>query len=282
MRSENEIYSLILETAKSDARIKAVYMNGSRTNINAPKDIFQDYDIVYVVENTQSFIDDRDWINVFGKILYMQYPDENPNYPSDKENSYGYLMQFADGVRIDLTLQTVDYALRHIMEDRLCKILMDKENILPKIGEATDCQRWVKKPEKEQYFAVCNEFWWCTNNIAKGLWRKEIPYVQDMVNYCVRPQLITMLNWKAGILTDWKVSTGKSSKYLYKWLSEEEWKMLLSTYFDGDVDSAWKSVFRMCELFDNTSRLVGEKLGWKYNAQEGKAAWNFLEDVYRL
>ena len=183
MRSENEIYSLILETAKSDARIKAVYMNGSRTNINAPKDIFQDYDIVYVVENTQSFIDDRDWINVFGKILYMQYPDENPNYPSDKENSYGYLMQFADGVRIDLTLQTVDYALRHIMEDRLCKILMDKENILPEIGEATDCQRWVKKPEKEQYFAVCNEFWWCTNNIAKGLWRKEIPYVQDMVNY---------------------------------------------------------------------------------------------------
>ena len=282
MRSENEIYSLILETAKNDARIKAVYMNGSRTNINAPKDIFQDYDIVYVVENTQSFIDDRDWINVFGKILYMQYPDENPNYPSDKENSYGYLMQFADGVRIDLTLQTVDYALRHIMEDRLCKILMDKENILPEIGEATDCQRWVKKPEKEQYFAVCNEFWWCTNNVAKGLWRKEIPYVQDMVNYCVRPQLITMLDWKTGILTDWKVSTGKSSKYLYRYLSEEEWQMLLSTYFDGDVDNAWKSVFRMCELFDNTARLVGEKLGWEYNAQEGKAAWDFLEYVYRL
>ena len=282
MRSENEIYSLILETAKSDARIKAVYMNGSRTNINAPKDIFQDYDIVYVVENIQSFIDDMDWINVFGKILYMQYPDEYPNYPSDKENSYGYLMQFADGVRIDLTLQTVDYALRHIMEDRLCKILMDKENILPEIGEATDCQRWVKKPGKEQYFAACNEFWWCTNNVAKGLWRKEIPYVQDMVNYCVRPQLITMLNWKVGILTDWKVSTGKSSKYLYKWLSEEEWQMLLSTYFDGDVENAWKSVFRMCELFDNTARLVGEKLGWEYNMQEGKAAWNFLEYVYRM
>ena len=282
MRSENEIYSLILETAKNDARIKAVYMNGSRTNINAPKDIFQDYDIVYVVENTQSFIDDRDWINVFGKILYMQYPDENPNYPSDKENSYGYLMQFADGVRIDLTLQTVDYALRHIMEDRLCKILMDKENILPEIGEATDCQRWVKKPEKEQYFAVCNEFWWCTNNVAKGLRRREMLYVQDMVNYCVRPQLITMLDWKTGILTDWKVSTGKSSKYLYRWLSEEEWKMLLSTYFDGNVDNAWKSVFRMCELFDNTARLVGEKLGWEYNSQEGKAAWDFLEYVYRL
>ena len=91
-----------------------------------------------------------------------------------------------------------------------------------------------------------------------------------------------MLNWKAGILTDWKVSTGKSSKYLYRWLSEEEWKMLLSTYFDGNVDNAWKSVFCMCELFDNTARLVGEKLGWEYNMQEGKAAWDFLEYVYRM
>ena len=44
MRSENEMYDLILDIAKNDVRIKAVYMNGSRTNENVPKDIFQDYD----------------------------------------------------------------------------------------------------------------------------------------------------------------------------------------------------------------------------------------------
>ena len=122
MRTENEMYNLILEVAKKDDRIKAVYMNGSRTNKNVPQDIFQDYDIVYVVENTQSFIDDKDWIRIFGEILYMQYPDENPNYYSNKENSYGYLMQFADGIRIDLTLKSVNYAQEHIQDDKLCKI----------------------------------------------------------------------------------------------------------------------------------------------------------------
>ncbi len=282
MRTENEMYSLILEVAKNDDRIKAVYMNGSRTNENVPKDMFQDYDIVYVVEETQSFIEDKDWIRVFGEILYMQYPDENPNYPSDQKNSYGYLMQFADGIRIDLTIQSVNCALQRIKEDKLCKILLDKEHILPEIEAATDRQYWVKKPTKEQYLAACNEFWWCTNNIAKGLWRKEIPYVQDMTNYCVRPQLITMLNWKAGILTEWSVSTGKSSKYLYQWLSEEEWQMLLSTYFDGDVDHAWAAVFRMCGLFENTARFVGEKLGWEYNEKEGKGAREFLEWVQQM
>ncbi|MCM1104614.1 MAG: aminoglycoside 6-adenylyltransferase [Clostridium sp.] len=281
MRSEKEIYDLILDVAKNDARIKAVYMNGSRTNEHVPKDRFQDYDIVYVVEDTQSFIGDKDWIGIFGEILYMQYPDENPNYPSDKENSYGYLMQFADGIRIDLTVQSVTYAQNHIQDDKLCRILLDKEKILPEIEAATDCQYWVKKPTEEQYLAVCNEFWWCTNNIAKGLWREEILYVQDMTNDVVRPQLITMLNWKAGILTGWTVSTGKSSKYLHRWLSEEEWQMLLSTYFDGNVDHAWESVFRMCELFENTARFVGDNLGWEYREQEGKAAYGFLESVRR-
>lgn len=110
MRSEAEIYALLLETARADDRVLAVYMNGSRTNPHAPKDIFQDYDVVYVVRETRAFIEDRGWILRFGNILYMQYPDEFPDDPSDKENHYGWLMQFGDGVRIDLTVQALPYA----------------------------------------------------------------------------------------------------------------------------------------------------------------------------
>ncbi len=65
MRTENEIYDLILKIAKNDTRIKAVYMNGSRTNEMVPKDILQDYDIVYVVDDTKSFIEDNDWPGLF-------------------------------------------------------------------------------------------------------------------------------------------------------------------------------------------------------------------------
>ena len=91
MRTEQEMYELIINTAKQDDRIRAVYMNGSRTNPNVPKDIFQDYDVVYVVTDTKPYIQDRTWIDRFGDRLFMQYPDENPDYPSDKENFYGYL-----------------------------------------------------------------------------------------------------------------------------------------------------------------------------------------------
>ncbi|MCM1146084.1 MAG: aminoglycoside 6-adenylyltransferase [Clostridium sp.] len=280
MRTEKEMYGLILKIAQDDDRIKAVYMNGSRTNKNVPKDMFQDYDIVYVVDRTKDFIEDKDWIKKFGEILYMQYPDENPYFPSDKNNSYGRLMQFADGVRIDLTVQSIEYALQAVKEDKLCQILLDKENILPQIEPASDCDYRVKKPEKEQYLATCNEFWWCTNNLAKGLWREEILYVQDMTNFHVRTELIKVLDWKVGLITDWSVSTGKSSKYLYKWLPEDEWQVLIDTYFDGNIDNAWRAVFTMCGLFENAARYVGKRLGYEYNEKEGAAALQFLKDTH--
>ena len=45
MRSEQEMMKLILDFAREKNDIRAVYMNGSRANPKAPKDILQDYDI---------------------------------------------------------------------------------------------------------------------------------------------------------------------------------------------------------------------------------------------
>lgn len=45
---------------------------------------------------------------------------------------------------------------------------------------------------------------------------------------------------------------------------------------------AWKSVLGMCELFRSVAQFVGEKLGWRYNEKEGKAARDFLEYVHQL
>ena len=69
MGSVNEMYDLILGIAREDERIRAVYMDGSRTNPNVPKDIFQDFGMVYVVTETASFLEDDKWINVFGDLI---------------------------------------------------------------------------------------------------------------------------------------------------------------------------------------------------------------------
>lgn len=282
MRTEAEMYELILNIAKQDEGIRAVYMNGSRTNPNVPRDIFQDYDVVYVVTDTKPYRENKAWIDLFGERLYMQYPDEHPDYPSDKENFYGWLMQFRDGNRIDLHVESISHAKENILNDKLCKILLDKDNLLPKIPESTDEDYRVKSPSKEQYLCTCNEFWWCLNNVAKGLWRQEISYAQDMVNFNVRKQLEKMLSWKIGVDTDFSVSVGKSAKYMYRWLSEEEWKRYLTTYAAGTVEECWEAVFRMCDLFEGVAVYVGEKLDYEYNRDEAEGGRKFLEYVKEL
>lgn len=279
MRSEAQMFSLIRKTAEEDERIRAVYMNGSRTNKKVPKDIFQDYDIVYVVRETASFIAEKTWIDRFGERLFMQYPDDNPEEPGDRENMYGWLIQFADGNRLDLHVETIAHAVDHIAKDRLCEILLDKDGMLPVMPEATDEDYWVKRPSEMTYLCCCNEFWWCLDNVAKGLFREELLYVQDMVNFHVRKQLETVLAWKIGILTEFGVSIGKSGKYMHRWLSEAEWQSYLSTYFRAQEAEAWEAVMEMCTLFEQTALFVGEALGYQYNEQEGTNCRRYLEHV---
>ena len=225
---------------------------------------------------------DKDWINRFGEILFMQFPDEHPDYPSDKDNFYGWLMQFTDGNRIDLHVESIDHARANILNDSLCKVLLDKDNYLPAIPESSDRTYWVAKPSKAQFVCTCTEFWWCLNNVAKGLWREEIPYVQDMLNYVVRKQLEKMLSWKVGVITDYSVSVGKSAKYMYKWLSEQEWKIYLKTYCGADINDIWQSVDTMCSLFKGTAAWVAEALQYPFNDKEAENCMKYLNAVKNL
>ena len=276
------MYDLILNVAKNDKRIRAVYLNGSRTNPNVLEDIFQDYDVVYVVNETNSFIDDKTWIKRFGEILYMQYPDEHPDYPSDKENFYGWLMQFTDGNRIDLHVETICHAQENIMNDSLCEVLLDKDKCLPQLPPSSDKNYWITKPTLAQYLCTCSEFWWCLNSVAKGLWREEIPYVQDMLNFVVRKQLEKMLSWEVGIMTNFSVSVGKSAKYMYKWLPAQKWEKYLQTYCGADVNSLWQSVEFMCSLFVETAVWVAKELNYEFNDTEANNSMYFLKIVKDL
>lgn len=283
MRTEQEMYDLIIGTAQADERIRAVYMNGSRTNPNVPIDIFQDYDVVYVVTETKPFYEDKNWIDVFGERLYMQLPyelDKSVGMDVDFDKCYGWLIQLADGNRIDLHVEPVQCI--DITDDKLCKILLDKDGILPNIPEPTDEDYRVKKPAAEEFYAACNEFWWCMNNVAKGLWREEVPYVLDMINHWIRPQVVKILSWKIGFETDFTVSVGKSAKYMYKWLEPAVWRRFLTTYSGSDISEIRGSVFAMCDIMDEFAPDIAEKLHTEYDFTMAKNSRMWLEKVQKL
>ena len=285
MRNEKEMFDLILKTAQDDPRIRAVYMNGSRTNPNVKKDIFQDYDIVYVVTEIKSFLADNNWIDIFGKRLYMQLPealDKSLGKNIDTDNCYGYLIQLADGNRIDLHLQTADFSKDEILKDRLCTILLDKDNLLPDIPPASDIDYHVKKPTQAEFTACCNEFWWILNNVGKGLWRDEITYALDMINFHLRPELVKMLSWHIGIKTDFSCSVGKSGKYMNDFLAKNIWDRFLDTYSTAKADAVWNSVFTAVDLFNETAAESALSLNYMYDKDEAQNSRAFLLHTFKL
>ncbi|SMQ84622.1 aminoglycoside 6-adenylyltransferase [Bacillus sp. OV166] len=282
MRTEQEMKKLILKIAEKDERIRAVGMNGSRTNPNVPKDMFQDFDIVYLVTEMDSFLRNHNWIEVFGERIIMQTPETMSMFSPTLGRRFSYLMQFTDGNRIDLTLIPLNEKDKYCIEDKLTIILMDKDNCLRAIPSPTDEDYWVKRPSAEFYADCCNEFWWVSTYVAKGLWRKEILYAQEHLNNYVRPMLIKMLEWQVGIQTDFSISIGKCGKYLERFLSEKSWKELLSTFSDGSYENVWRALFTMANLFRSTAKDVADSLNYEFPFEQDKYVTEYLKHIEGL
>jgi len=281
MRSEQEMYELILNTARNDDRIRAVILNGSRANPHAPRDIFQDFDIVYVVTDVSSFRMDTDWIKRFGELVIMQMPDCMQDPPPSDDGSFGYLMQFADDNRIDLTLYPIE-KLDELGRDSLSVLLLDKDGIIEPFPPPDESDYLPKPPTSKAFADCCNEFWWVCTYVAKGLWREEITYAKYMLDQIVREQLTKALTWHIGIKTQFSVNPGKAGKHFKQYLEPELWDMLLKTYSDADYDHTWEALTTMCHLFRIAALSVAEHFGFDYPHEDDERVSAHLAHVRLL
>ncbi|WP_138496320.1 aminoglycoside 6-adenylyltransferase [Paenibacillus pinistramenti] len=276
MRDEKEMLDLILGTARKDERIRAVALNGSRANPNVRRDLFQDYDVVYLVTEVEPFIQEPAWVDVFGERIILQCPELMHLTSRERSGRFPYLMLFADGNRLDLTLIPVNQTDAYLREDKLTVILLDKDNALPALPPPTDEGFRVQPPTAELFADCCNEFWWVSAYVAKGLWRREMLYAQDHLNLYVRPMLTRMLEWLAGTQTEFKAVTGKNSKYLQAYLTEADWEQLMATYASGQYEEVWRALFAMTELFRKTARQVAGHMGFAYQEEEDRRVTAYL------
>ena len=281
MRSEQEMYDLILNIARKDERVRAVILNGSRANPNAPRDSFQDFDIVYIVTEVESYKKDPGWIKLFGRLMILQMPDDMQDPPPDSGDSYATMMQFTDGNRIDLTLYPLA-KLKELGKDSLSILLLDKDGIIEPFAPANESDYLPKPPSGKQYTDCCNEFWWVCPYVAKGLWREEITYAKSMLDQVVREQLMKMLTWQIGIKTRFSRNPGKMGKYFKQYLDPGQWDLLQKTYSDATLEHTWETLFAMGELFRAAAIFVGRHFQYEYPVCDDRRVSAHLEHVRSL
>ena len=282
MRTEKEMLDLIINTAIEDERIRAVIMNGSRVNPNVKRDCFQDYDIMYVVNDIQSFTSNHNWVHRFGEIMIVQIPEEMSLVQPDEDGKFPYLMQFMDGNRIDLTLVPVELIKKFVGQDSLSKLLLDKDNCLEEFPPASDKDYLVKKPTEKEFLDCCNEFWWCSTNIAKGLWREELSYAKGMLEGPVRDMFIVMLEWYIGMKTDFTVNTGKFGKHFEQYIEEDMWEQFKRTFSNAEYENIWDSFFVMGDLFREVANEIANTYEYQYPQDDDDKVTNYLKHVKAL
>jgi len=281
MRSEQEILELVVDTARGDDRIRAVVLSGSRTNPNARRDIFQDFDIAYIVTDVASFRDDQAWINRFGELMILQMPEAMKDPPPLNDGRFTYLMQFTDGNRIDLTLFPIARLLEFERES-LSSLLLDKDGIFEPFPAPDESDFLPQPPTARAFSDCCNEFWWVCLNVAKGLWREEIIYAKQMLDQFVRAQLMKMLTWHVGVKTRFLRSPGKLGKQIDQYLEPELSAMLEKTYSDAACENTWDALQMSCDLFRAAANQVAEHFGFKYPRGDDERVSAHLKHVRSL
>jgi len=279
MRSEAEIKALIISIATNDNRIRSVLLNGSRANPGITPDGYQDFDVVFIVNNVKDFTSNHDWTNAFGEVIIRQLPDEMIIGTPDPDG-FGYLMLLKDGNRIDLTLYPFDKVRRNYWPDSLTVCWLDKDNLFANLPLSNDSDYNIKRPSAKEFHDICNEFWWVSTYVAKGLLRNEITYAKEMLELSVRPMFMKLIEWKIGSENEFSVSFGKAGKFMSRFLTRDFYADVLKTYSDAEAENNWTALFKMTELFEQISGEVSVRLNFQIDKAEQLNTIGYLRQLY--
>jgi aminoglycoside 6-adenylyltransferase len=274
MRTEQQVIDQLLTFAGSNDLIRAVAMNGSRVNPDAPQDLFCDYDVVYYTTKPHHFLEDQAWIRYFGDLIILQQND----FADHGAKGFIFLMLFTDGVRIDLSFAALS-SLAYLQEDTLTAILLDKDGHIAPLPPASDAGYHTRRPSQKEFTDAINEIFWCSTNVAKGIWRDDLPYAKFMYDAIIREQLLKILAWYAAAQHDWGINTGKFGRWLKQYIPSEIWGAYVKTYTGVDYQETWDALMEACRLTRRVGQELAQGLGYAYPLEDDQRTVAYLRTV---
>ena len=266
-RSEVQMLRLILQVAQN-IQVEAVTMSGSRTDTKAPKDEFQDYDVVYVVEDLDNLTSDLSWLDQFGTRIIEQH--------NVLGNRRLYLMLFEDGNRIDLTLCPTEYIQEWVDSEADYTVLKDEKGLF--VPYSPNPQRyWTSPASQTDFEKACNEFWWVSAYVVKGIRRKQLIYATDHLYGICQQELLKILAWQ--VASDrGTVDIGKNYKYLFNYLPAEKEKQFSNLLDFSSLEKITQSLFATMKLFHQEAQSLANKMSFDYDKEVGEKMIGYAEE----
>ena len=267
MRTDQEMLELILETAKK-LQVDAVALSGSRTDTKAPKDEFQDYDVVYVVDDLDNLTSDLAWLYQFGTRIIEQH--------NILGNRRLYLMLFEDGNRIDLTLCPKEHLQEWVDSETAYTVLVDEKGLFESYSPSPE-RFWTSPASETDFEKTCNEFWWVSAYVVKGICRNQLIYATDHLYGICQQELLKILAWQ--VASDrGAVDIGKNYKDLFNYLPIEKEKEFSNLLDFASLDKITQSLFATMQLFHQEAQYLAQKMGFKYEKEAAEKMMRYAEE----
>lgn len=267
MRIETEMLDLILQTAKT-LQVKAIAMSGSRTNQKVQTDEFQDYDVVYIVDDLDNLTSDLSWLDQFGKRLIEQHVQ--------LDHRRLYLMLFEDGNRIDLTLCSKEHIQEWVDSEAGFTVLEEPEHLFDPYSQNLE-RFWMSPASETDFKNSCNEFWWVSAYVVKGICRKQVFYATDHLYGICQQELLKILAWQ--VASDkGTVDVGKNYKYLFNYLPTDKEKEFSDLLDFSSIDKITQSLLATMQLFHQEAQFLAQKMGFDYDKEVAEKMIEYAEE----
>ena len=266
-RNQEQMLRLILQVPEN-IQVEAVAMSGSRTDTKALKDEFQDYDVVYVVDDLDNLTRDLSWLDRFGKRIIEQ------------EVTLGhrrlYLMLFEDGNRIDLTLCPKEDINEWVDSEACFTVLVDDKGLFESYSPSPQ-RFWIHPASEADFKKACNEFWWVSAYVVKGICRHQVIYATDHLYGICQQELLKVLAWQVAA-DKGTVDVGKNYKCLFNYMSAEKEKEFSNLLDFSSVEKLTHSLFATMDLFHREAQILAQKMGFDYYKKVAEKMIEYAEE----
>ena len=266
-RNQEQMLRLILQVPEN-IQVEAVAMSGSRTDTKALKDEFQDYDVVYVVDDLDNLTRDLSWLDRFGKRIIEQ------------EVTLGhrrlYLMLFEDGNRIDLTLCPKEDINEWVDSEACFTVLVDDKGLFESYSPSPQ-RFWIHPASETDFKKACNEFWWVSAYVVKGICRHQVIYATDHLYGICQQELLKLLAWQVAA-DKGTVDVGKNYKCLFNYLPAQKENEFSSLLDFSNSDKITQSLFATMKLFHQEAQTLAQKMGFDYDKEVAEKMIEYAEE----
>jgi aminoglycoside 6-adenylyltransferase len=272
-----KILDRIVEWAQKESTIKAVILQGSHATGMA--DEYSDYDLAIFCYAFDAYIRDERWLSNIGKVwvcVCEKVERSGKIFPTR-------LVIFEDGVKVDFGFYTMDVLhtlvhARHLPDDynRGYSVLIDKESLTVSMPKATGKESHAKKPSKEEFLKVVNEFWFEVHHVAKYLKRGDLWLVKLRSGLIFEHFLLKMIEWNEEAKGNWASRVPPSGKRMQSWVDANTWRDLHQVFARFENRDSRQGLIHTMELFRKLAIDTSRRLGYSYPHDLDKNMTHFV------